>query len=74
MIELLVNGVRYEIVVEAEAGLTLSTGARWWGSRVKYRRANIADKRWTKFLLIDIHPFDHMAIEQAMRAYMEAPR
>jgi hypothetical protein len=69
-----VDGTDYEYKAEAEGGLTLSDGARWWGTRVRYRRAGIADKRWAQFILLDVHPFDTGLIEVAIKAHATGKR
>lgn len=68
-----VAGVRYEHTAEAEAGVYIE-GGRWWGTRIRYRRVGIADKRWTKFLLIDTHPFDFEAIKSAVELHVNEAR
>lgn len=42
----------YEIDVEPESGINLSTGEHWTGWRVRYRPLG-SRGRWTKFLAID---------------------
>lgn len=65
-----VAGVTYEHTAEAEAGISLRTGERWWGSRIRYRRTGIADKRWVKLLLVDVHPFDTERITAAIELHI----
>lgn len=65
-----VEGVRYEHTAEAEAGIYMGTGERWWGSRIRYRRIGIADKRWTKILLVDVHPFDFEKVKEAVTLHI----
>lgn len=71
MIELEHNGIRYEVDASADAGINLSDSSKWWGTRIRYRRMNIADKRWHKFLVIDLHPFDFENVKHAVSAYMD---
>lgn len=59
------RGLEVEIETEAEAGVMLGDGSHWWGTRVK---------RWTKFLLIDVHPFEYGKIEAAVEAHIGRPR
>lgn len=66
-----VSGTTYEYSAEAEAGFSLSDGAKWWGTRVKYRRVGIADRRWTNFLLVDVHPFDGDTIRHAVSEFVQ---
>lgn len=64
-------GNEYEYQAEAEGGITLSEGVKWWGTRVRYRRVGVADRRWTKFLLVDVHPFDTAEIEHAVAEHSQ---
>jgi hypothetical protein len=68
---MIVDGIDYEHEAEADAGVFLSTGERWWGSRIKYRRRGIADKRWTKLIACDVHPFDYEKIAQMIEQHVK---
>ncbi len=65
-----IDGIDYEHEAEAEAGVFLSSGVRWWGSRVKYRRRGVADKRWTRLILTDVHPFDYETIGKMIEQHV----
>lgn len=54
----------YEIEAEAEAGISLTDGSRWWGTRVRYRQP--PTRRWQHVVLIDVHPFDSEKIAFAL--------
>jgi hypothetical protein len=64
-----VRGVAYQFEAEAEAGLELGTGKRWWGTRVKYRPGTRG--RWRSVLLIDVHPFAAGEVERGLFAWLE---
>jgi hypothetical protein len=65
-----VCGVAHQYEAEAEAGIFLSTGVRWWGTRVKYRPG--LRGAWRSFILQDVHPFDSEAVRDALAAVLEA--
>lgn len=65
-----IEGTPYTYEVEASAGIDLITGARWWGSLVKFRPGTSG--RWQRLTLVDVHPFDHEHIEQALALYVVA--
>lgn len=75
MTQLTFGRLHYEYDAEAEAGVTLSKpSTRWWGSRIRYRL--IGTRRWSRLLVLDIHPFDKENIETALRVHLanEKPR
>jgi len=63
-----IAGQPYSYETEANAGITLSDGRRWWGTLVKWRPGTTG--RWRRFTLVDVHPFDAKAIERGLRAYV----
>lgn len=65
-----IDGIRYEHQAEADAGIYFSSGQRWWGTRIRYRRLGIADKRWTKVLAVDVHPFDFESIRSVVETHV----
>lgn len=54
----------FEVIAEAAAGVNLTDGTPWWGSRVRYRQPPA--RRWSRVLLVDVHPFDAGAIAAAL--------
>lgn len=63
---LTVDGTAYSYEAEPEAGVVISSGERWHGTSVKWRPGTKG--RWHRFNLVDVHPFDLPAVEQALRA------
>lgn len=63
-----VNGEPITYETEADAGINLTTGARWWGTRIKWRRGTSG--KWNRVSVIDTHPFDTNAIELALGIYL----
>jgi len=53
-----------EHTVTADAGIYLSSGERWWGSRIKWRREG--ERKWRSFVVTDLHPFDYKGIQAAL--------
>ena len=66
---LTVEGTPFTYEVEANAGIVLSTGERWWGTLVKWRPGTSG--RWRRFNLRDVHPFDEKAIRAALSLYLK---
>lgn len=64
-----VGGEHFQWDCEAEAGVNLSDGQRWWGTRVKWRPC--IKGRWQTFLLVDVHPFDVDNIRGALVQVIE---
>lgn len=55
-----------------DAGLLLGSGERWWGSRIRYRFPG--ERRWRRFLVIDLHPMDEAAIRGVIEAHARKAR
>lgn len=66
---ILIDGTPISYETEANAGITLRDGARWWGTLVKWRRGTAG--RWYRFTLVDVHPFDTASVEGGLRAYVK---
>ena len=64
-----VDGVPYTYDTEAEAGIYLSTGERWWGTRLKWRPGTAG--KWNRVVLEGVHPFDYDAVAEAARLVIE---
>lgn len=64
-----VDGVPFQWDCEAEAGVNLADGERWWGTRVRYRPGTRG--AWRTFVLVDVHPFDADAIHAALVSVIE---
>lgn len=58
----------FEYEAEAEAGVSLGDGQRWWGTRIRYRE--LGTRRWQRTVLLDVHPLDTDAVELALHAYI----
>ena len=54
----LLDGDGVEVKVEAAAGVDMTNGRRWFGTRVYWRLRPARSRRWDKALLVDVHPFD----------------
>jgi hypothetical protein len=63
-----VNGEPVSYETEANAGISLTNGHRWWGTLVKWRRGTSG--KWNRFTIIDVHPFDTEKIEAALTTYV----
>jgi len=63
-----INGEPITYDVEANAGIALADGERWWGTLVKWRRGTSG--KWNRFNLVDVHPFDTKAVERGLTAYV----
>ncbi len=64
--ELWIAGTTYQYTAEAEAGVYLDNGARWWGTRLRYRPAGRG--RWRHKVLVDVHPLDFRTVNAALEA------
>ena len=65
-----VDGTPYQYEAEAEAGVNLGTGCRWWGTHVKVRPGITG--RWLRFNLVDVHPFDTRTVERGIIEVLRA--
>lgn len=63
-----INDVPYSYDAEAEAGIFLSSGERWWGTRIKWRRGTAG--KWNRALFVDLHPCDYDAVHAAITTYL----
>lgn len=64
-----VSGVPYQYDAEADAGIYLSSGERWWGSRIKWRAGTAG--RWQHVIIQDLHPMDYSGVADALRLVIE---
>lgn len=64
-----INGEPITYESEADAGISLSTGDRWWGTRIRWRPGTSG--KWRALTLIDVHPFDTEAIEAGLVLYVK---
>ena len=64
------KGEPFTYETEANAGIGLTDGELWWGTLIKYRRGTAG--KWTRFTLVDVHPFDPAKIQQGLRAYLQS--
>ncbi len=62
------NGTPYQYVAEAEAGVYLQGGGRWWGTRVKYRPGTRG--AWRSLLLVGTHPMDAEGVVRGLTAWL----
>jgi hypothetical protein len=60
-----IAGEPFQYEAEADAGIYLSTGERWFGTSVRWRPG--ISGRWQRCSLIDVHPFDFDAVEVGLR-------
>lgn len=65
-----IGGTPYQYEAEANAGLYLTSGERWWGTLVKFRPGTSG--RWERLNLIDVHPMDVATVEEHLVAYIIA--
>jgi len=63
-----VNGQPYQYETEATAGLNLSTGEKWWGTRIRFRLG--LQGRWSWINLIGIHPLDVDTVQEALAMHI----
>lgn len=68
MPSLVVAGMPYQYEAEANAGISLDTGERWWGTLVRWRPGTYG--RWHRTTLVDVHPMDGELVERALRAWL----
>jgi hypothetical protein len=59
----------YEVESFPEAGISLSDGSKWWGTRVKFRKKG--SRRWDSVILTDVHPFDTNAIAAGLKFVLD---
>lgn len=64
-----INGDPITYEAEANAGVSLSTGSRWWGTLIKWRRGTSG--KWNRITIMDVHPFDTEAIEAGLCEYVK---
>lgn len=58
----------YQWEAEAAAGIRLSDGAMWHGTRIKYRPGTTG--RWRYVTVLDLHPMDTPLVTMALRAHI----
>lgn len=63
-----IDGEPFEYEVEATAGLTASDGSHWFGTHFRWRSG--VSGRWSRFNVVDLHPFDSEGVEAAARLYI----
>lgn len=60
----------YQYEAEAEAGISLTSGERWFGSRIRFRVGTSG--RWHHVIAVNVHPMDGAAVEATLRAHLES--
>lgn len=63
------GGTPYQYETEADAGIALAKGERWWGTRIRYRPG--VRGKWFSTIVRDLHPMDYVAVDAALRAILE---
>ena len=66
-----INCEEYEYEAEPTDGVSLGTGAAWWGVSVRWRK--VGSRRWQRFVLVDVHSWDRDAQVAAIEWQIDPP-
>ncbi len=62
-----VKGTPVQYECDAFAGIGITEGTRYFGTRIKWRKGTSG--RWNHFNVVDLHPFDSEGCRDAVVVY-----